>query len=49
MDILSVAGSMVHQHWGDKTLPTSAGEDERYAPEWCYFTSLGPPNNVTRE
>ena len=49
MEILSVVGALVHQHWGDETLSISAGEDECYALEWCFFTSLVPPHPVTHE
>ena len=27
--------------------PFNGSEDERFALEWCYFTSIGPPQPVT--
>ena len=49
MGVLSVVGDLVHHHSGDKTLSISAGEDECYALEWCFFTSLVTPHPVTHE
>ena len=43
MYILSVVSALVHHHRGNEKNYTSAGEDERGAPEWCSLISMGPP------
>ena len=49
MDRLSVVGTLVHHHWGDDTLSTSAGEDDPYAPECHPLTSLDTLHPITRK
>ena len=50
MEITSLVGDLVHQQLGGETLLcTRAGEDERCAPEWWYFTSKVPPHTANRE
>ena len=40
---------MLHQNWGYEILFIDAGTDEKCAQEWCSFTSMTPPDLVTRE
>ena len=49
MNILSVVGDLVHQHWGVETLSTRTYEYKCCAVQWCPFTSPCPPNTVTIE
>ena len=49
IEVFSVVCALVHHHWGDETLSISAGEDDFCVPEWCSFTSMGPPHPVTCE
>ena len=49
MKILSVVGALTNQHCGYESLSISKSVYDRYTPERCSLTSLGPPHPVTHE